>query len=502
MIAINILSASKILFELNGIIIHEIDMLGALDISLSDDMYEIFNELICYCETKKICHEIDDHKYFYGANYHKYFSFLIKSLKTSNFRIAQLLISIDGLPKNIPRDIYKYTVELIEFMIHNGMKLQDILEYKNIDNNSEVVRYLLQNGIELSNIINSLYKFDIGIVDILLTNNCFNASEILEYPQINSDIQLIEYLLSNGADINTKESILLYRAVNSYKYDTVEYLISNGADIDLALITACKCKSVNTIRYLVDIGAKINKEKIIDTFSSEGCYFDSRCHVIDNYEIGIYLAETFDFIDINDFVNNLDDFENKIFDAVVEMDLNQLDKDILLLFGIGNQNIKLVNYLIRNGANYKNTIKSLVELVISKDDGSLLQYLSTNNDDMRVTLVNKDILFTSVDKLKSNIFEVLLDNGIDVDAVGCYGRMNLVEYIMYYEDAGSNYYIKKCGQIIKILRCLIEKRYNSQIVRKNRGRLCFFMKTYGYNYDEIIIDSVFDISSLFDLQIV
>ena len=79
-------------------------------------------------------------------------------------------------------------------------------------------------------------------------------------PGKHGNIELFEYLINHGANINIKHhgKTLLYQAVHDNLYPTVEYLLSQGADP----YTSCKIEQpsrVYTRHYELCINIAINK---------------------------------------------------------------------------------------------------------------------------------------------------------------------------------------------------------------------------------------------------
>ena len=125
-------------------------------------------------------------------------------------------------------ELYSYIYEL---PVNDDILLDEVR-----NGSVEMVKYLLDNGVNIKSVID----------------------EALKISSANGYLELTEYLTERGANIN---SILRYSAENGH-LDIVKYAVTHGANIhiygDLPLLLASKNGHLNVIKYLVRHGANIH----------------------------------------------------------------------------------------------------------------------------------------------------------------------------------------------------------------------------------------------------
>lgn len=103
-------------------------------------------------------------------------------------------------------------------------------------------------------------------------------------------IEVVKYLLDNGADIHIYQDVALIDAATSIRrsLETVKYLVENGANIhansDLALRRAMNCKYFDVVKYLLENGADVHclHDWILKHSAARG-YYDFAKYLIDNF---------------------------------------------------------------------------------------------------------------------------------------------------------------------------------------------------------------------------
>ncbi|EAY11781.1 ankyrin repeat protein, putative [Trichomonas vaginalis G3] len=141
------------------------------------------------------------------------------------------------------------------------------MEYAIISHNIDFVTFLMNEhnikiDLKLCSIYNNLQSFLVYLDQTNDINTCFVYSPNFHLSS------LLEYFISNGADINAKDgdgSTPLHDAAKKNSKETAEILISNGADINAKdgdgstpLYDAAKFNNKETAEILISNGADIN----------------------------------------------------------------------------------------------------------------------------------------------------------------------------------------------------------------------------------------------------
>lgn len=118
--------------------------------------------------------------------------------------------------------IHQYLLNLKEFNIN----IDEIFRVAIISNNLDIVKYLVENGANI------------------------NASEIwftthpLRWASYKGHLDVVKYLIEKGANIHAKNEFSLIHAYTNNHFDVIKYLIDHGANID-AINTACHLYFMN-----------------------------------------------------------------------------------------------------------------------------------------------------------------------------------------------------------------------------------------------------------------
>ena len=271
----------------------------------------------------------------------------------------------------------------------------------------------------------------------------------------------------NDVDISTGLTPLLY-AINNSRIEIVKFLIENGADIEAedtegktSLILSVENDDIEKVKYLVENGA--------DLEADDGYETASQIAVINkNLEIATYLVEKGASLYLSDEVingdlelvkylvedcdrNNLEienkvlyqliDYEMELFEYFVEKgaDLDAVDDEgkTLLTHAVIHSEIKTIKYLVEKGANL-NTI-----------DDECYTPLFRIIEDLDYTFDN--------DALK--IVKLLVENGADLEAKDKEGNTILLYLIQYMCDADYENY--------DILEYLFTKKPNIKAVNND-----------------------------------
>ncbi|ORX75944.1 ankyrin [Anaeromyces robustus] len=200
------------------------------------------------------------------------------------------------------KDIAVYLIDNDIDMYGNNLKnsnSKDILaflyEHKNID----LIKYMTEKGVKLDG------KYNNG--DTLLMTACNN-----------NDIEMVNFLIENGADINAVNlQLLVEKGINIHLKNTRGYT---------AFLYASKTSNLDMVKYLISKGGNIkDKNNLGYNALIEVCGHNK-------FEIVKYLIEY--GIDINEQAN---------------------DGGNALTLGIGRADIEIIKYLVKNGIDINHT---------------------------------------------------------------------------------------------------------------------------------------------------
>ena len=105
----------------------------------------------------------------------------------------------------------------------------------------------------------------------------YKAHEVeLRYIGECNNVEVVKYLIENGADIHADGDYVLLCSSDSGHLEVVKYLIDNGVDIhawnDLAIIHSAKNEHIELVKYLIENGADvqtaIKHSKILGDFKT------------------------------------------------------------------------------------------------------------------------------------------------------------------------------------------------------------------------------------------
>ena len=148
------------------------------------------------------------------------------------------------LYEHYPNEIYLYVAVLSK---------EDKKEIKN-----KHLKELINLGINYFAIVNN----NIELLIFLLENNSITNNQALIYASKNGHLDVVEYLVDHGANLNVEDDNSLQWASSKGHLKVVEYLVDHGANVnaqdDYALILASKNGHLDVVEYLVDHGANVN----------------------------------------------------------------------------------------------------------------------------------------------------------------------------------------------------------------------------------------------------
>ena len=204
------------------------------------------------------------------------------------------------LYKNII-DFYKYEnaaivsaikydqIEVVQFMVSQGADLSGDAElyfsYAICNDHLNIVQYMVEMcGYDCDNdtakwlmqIASANGKLEILQYLVSLGADIrANNDRALVYACEGGHLATVKYLVSLGADPQSKGNRCIKRAISEEHLDTVKYLVSQGADIDanggIPMRRAIESNNLDMVQYLVSEGAELRlgeAMKIADTFGA------------------------------------------------------------------------------------------------------------------------------------------------------------------------------------------------------------------------------------------
>ncbi len=122
--------------------------------------------------------------------------------------------------------------------------LKELGKIKTLQNSNKYISYIAENN------------YDKYIKENIKSFNQNNKNDLLEYAAGYGNLELVKYLIENGANVNADENEALRRAAEKGNLEILKYLVENGANIsDLALIRAAIYGQLEIVKYLVENGA-------------------------------------------------------------------------------------------------------------------------------------------------------------------------------------------------------------------------------------------------------
>ena len=313
-----------------------------------------------------------------------------------------------------------HSLSLIKFLVEKGAQIK----IYDRNNNTPLIYAILEGDILIIQ-----YFIDSGI-DV---NYSYNNQLPLEIAIRWSRLEVVKLLVKNGANIDKnitdyygKEISILGYAIQYNEVEIVDYLISQGAKLNF--------KNSNN-ETLYDIAYKYllpGNFGILD-------------HLI-NYNIeGFTNKIVWDSIYII-YENNILFFK-KLIECGLDINLKNKENETLIEFAVKYNNEEIVEYLIERGVDINMKTKenkSLIEVALDVEDKDMIECLIKHGVDINTkTKENKSLIEVALDIKNEDIIEYLIEEGIDINI-----NSNLVDSIMKFAIDSEN---------VKIPRLLIDR---------------------------------------------
>lgn len=163
---------------------------------------------------------------------------VFENLKSRGIKFDVRSLLLDAIYKN-QTDVSKFLIDM-GIDQSNGANLQDILEKVISHGNLELVKFLVEKGIDIH------YEDDAPV----------------RYASEDGYVDIVKYLVEQGADIHALDDFALRFASERGHLDVVEYLVGQGANVnsdnDFALRVASQNGYLKIAKILVENGADVN----------------------------------------------------------------------------------------------------------------------------------------------------------------------------------------------------------------------------------------------------
>lgn len=280
------------IIELKGGVYNNIYNINSIKIFLDDDLDETFIYENCTPEYFLLNKNLDRKKleknnkmtvFFDQLDIYK--KKLDYNLKIGN-NIKKYLKYSDDINKSFIGAVKSGSIDNIKYILKQGADIhynydsalimsikkdrEDVFEflvkkYGKMDEN--FIRYLLLSTYTDKNLKIIKLLIDKRTIDIEIINK-----SLVKYAE-EGCLDIVQYLIQKGADINYQENINdlnpLEVSIYNNHYEIVKYLVKNGAIINdqniNALNIALYARKMKIIKFLIDNGAKID-EKLRDVF--------------------------------------------------------------------------------------------------------------------------------------------------------------------------------------------------------------------------------------------
>ena len=430
----------------------------------------------------------------------------IKAVRQIIFSYPQLLnCRLDNNETPASLATQSGTFEILKFLVQAGADINDIEELPPLhvavkEHNTEVVEYLLSHGAD---------------IDILNAD----LDDALHLAVQNEDIQMVRLLVSKGIDINKKQDIhpLFTAILHNIKpnYEIVDYLLQNGADVntsdsDRGLTPLFVALSQNDI-FLIKLILKY-KPSIDATDANNFSAIYYACHFGDIRTVKILIENGF----IPDFAQVCSCKDNEIIryillncyvDSNIETGLSPL------IVAIHQNNIEIIKLLLNLGedpnakTSYDN--ETCLHFAVSKKSFEITRLLLSYGALTEVFTRAKHItpLYQAVLQNSMDLVNILISYGADVNVQKSNGATPLIialennntemacklitegANLNYELDGGINllHYFAYHGNS-KIITFLLQYDFDINAQTHN-GETALFMAVYQqqYNVAKILI---------------
>jgi len=296
-------------------------------------------------------------------------------------------------------------IEIAQYLLEKGCRM---------DNSNYKILKKVYNSSENTNFIRLLIPKYIDIQNENKENKKMILKDALEY----GNEAVLEYLINCGLEVQNIDEKSIENIIYRYEFEKFKLLVPKYFDRedDNLLIKVIESKNRKIFKYLMDI-------KPI------------------SQDIGSQLLRKIICTNSFDLLKILINSEN----GDIKCNVNMIDKygDIPLNLAIKNENKKIIEHLIDNGAdlngkdsrNFSPLVYALQELKDNEENDDIIKYLIDYG--ANINEINKEgstPLIYAIRKGKINIVHYLVEHGADINTKTSYGISPLVTAIYENND--------------------------------------------------------------------
>ena len=317
----------------------------------------------------------------------------------------------------------------------------------------QIVKFLIENGADIHAqedqcFINACTAGNLDIAEFLIENEAdIHAQDDEAFIQtcLTGYLQIVQFLIENEADIHAQEDQGFINACSSGILEVVEFLIENEADVhtqeDQGFINACSSGDLQIVKFLIENEADIHAQE--DQGFIKACSNG-------NLELIKFLVENEADIHSQGDQGFINACHSGILEVVKFLIENEADvhaqNDGGFIHACYSGNLEVIEFLIENG----------VDIHTQEDQGFINACTSKNLELIKFLLKNGADIHAKEDQGFINtcsngdleLIKFLIENGADIHAKNdegfinaCYSR-NL-ELIKFLVKNGANIHIKE-----------------------------------------------------------
>lgn len=219
----------------------------------SDELMELIFKSAIKNNSVDIIDVLYEHNFDIKSAFDRIFPFII--LQDDRIYYKKVHIKFDMFMY-----LEKYGMDTLPYLNDISIEFYDL-------NNIAGLTYCLDNGTDVNYVLDKIKKFrNIDTIKCLLDHGAdLNKLKLSDILCFDNNLHIIKYMVDNGLDLSTNLFHLILHAISQECLLTVEYFISLGADIhyndDYLLYHCCVTGKPKIVQMLIDNGANIHCDK-------------------------------------------------------------------------------------------------------------------------------------------------------------------------------------------------------------------------------------------------